>query len=134
MSLDQYVVKAPGCLPTGFGKESLTNMFHGGTIFRDASSKYIHVQNQVSLGAGETVNAKMRFEDWLWGTSHACVKHYHSDNGIFMAEAFCDSCKEDRQMQSFSGIGAHHQNAESECAIRTIMHMARSFMIHAALH
>ena len=63
MSLDQYVVKTPGGLPTRFGKESHTNMFHEGKIFRDASSKYIHVQNQVSLGAGETVNAKMRFED-----------------------------------------------------------------------
>ena len=59
VSLDQYVVKAPGCLPTGFGKESLTNMFHGRTIFRDASSKYIHIQNQVLLSAGKTVNAKM---------------------------------------------------------------------------
>ena len=59
VSLDQYVVKAPGRLSTGFGKESLMNMFHGGIIFRNASSKYIHVQNQVSLGAGETVNAKM---------------------------------------------------------------------------
>ena len=59
MSLDQYVVKAPGRLPTGFGKESITNMFHGRTIFRDASSKYIDVQSQVLLGAGKTVNAKM---------------------------------------------------------------------------
>ena len=63
VSLDQYVVKTPGRLPTGFGRESITNMFHGGTIFRDAASKYIHVQNQVSLGAGETVNAKVGFEE-----------------------------------------------------------------------
>ena len=56
------MVKTPGCLPTGFGRESITNMFHCGTIFRDAASKYIHVQNQVSLGAGETVNAKVGFE------------------------------------------------------------------------
>jgi transposase InsO family protein len=134
VSLDQYVVKALGRLPTGFGKESIMNMFHGGTIFRYASSKYIHVQNQVSLGAGETVNAKMRFEDWLWETARARVKHYHSDNGVFTAEAFRDSCKEDRQTQSFSGVGAQHQNAEAERAIQTIMYMARSFMIHAALH
>jgi transposase InsO family protein len=86
------------------------------------------------LGAGETVNAKLRFEDWLWETARARVKHYHSDNGIFTAEAFRDSCKEDRQTQSFSGVGAQHQNAEAERAIQTIMYMARSFMIHAALH
>ena len=65
MSLDQYVVKTPSCLPTSFGKESHTSMIHGGTNFRDASSKYIHLQNQVSLGAGDTVNAETRFEDWV---------------------------------------------------------------------
>ena len=53
VSIDQYVVKTPGRLPTGFGQESEQNMYHGGTIFRDAASKYIHVSNQVSLGAGE---------------------------------------------------------------------------------
>lgn len=31
--LDQYVVKTPGRLPMGVGRESQTNMFHGGTIF-----------------------------------------------------------------------------------------------------
>jgi hypothetical protein len=31
--MDQYVVKTPGRLPTGYGRESHTNMFHGGTIF-----------------------------------------------------------------------------------------------------
>jgi hypothetical protein len=41
VSLDQYVVKTPGWLPTGFGQESYTNMFHGGNIFRDVGSKYI---------------------------------------------------------------------------------------------
>jgi hypothetical protein len=33
VSMDQYVVKTPGRLPTGYGRESHTNMFHGGTIF-----------------------------------------------------------------------------------------------------
>ena len=63
------------------------------------------------LGASETVNAKMRFDDWLWEIAHACVKHYHSDNVIGMAEVFCDSCQEEKQMQSFSGVGAQHQSA-----------------------
>ncbi len=65
MLLDQHVVKTPGHFPTGLERESHTNMFHEGTIFRDASSKYIHIQNQVSVCAGETVNDKMRFKDWL---------------------------------------------------------------------
>jgi hypothetical protein len=134
VSLDQYVVKTPGRLPSGFGKEMHTNMYHGGTIFRDAASKYIHVQNQVSLGAGETVNSKLGFEEWLWEVARERVKHYHSDNGVFTAQEFVEACEDDKQTQSFSGVGAQHQNAEAERAIQTVMYMARSFMIHAALH
>jgi hypothetical protein len=33
ISLDQYVVKTPGRLPTGFGRESHTNMFHMEELF-----------------------------------------------------------------------------------------------------
>ena len=93
VSLDQYVIKTPGRLPSGYGCESVTNMFHGGTIFRDSASKYIHVQNQVSLGAGETVNSKVAFEEWLWDQARQVVKHYHSDNGVFTAEIFRQSCE-----------------------------------------
>jgi len=67
VSIDQYVVRNPGRLPTGYGQGSDTNMFHGGTIFRDAVSKYIYVRNQVSLGTGETVTAKREFEDFFVG-------------------------------------------------------------------
>eukprot|EP00956_Cyclotella_meneghiniana_P020859 scaffold37342_cov71-Cyclotella_meneghiniana.AAC.1 len=109
-------------------------MFHGCTIFRDAATKYIHVQNQVSLGAGETVNAKVSFESWLWEEARVAIKHYHGDNGIFTAELFRESCTEEGQTQSFSGVGAQHQNAEAERAIQTVMYMARSFMIHTALN
>lgn len=49
-----------------FGRESWTNMFYGDTIFRDAASKYIQIEIQVSLGVGETVNSQLKFEDWQW--------------------------------------------------------------------
>mgnify|MGYP006201736631 CR=1 FL=1 len=85
----------------------------------------IHVKNQVSLGAGETLASKVSFEQWLWEISMARVKHYHSDNGIFASAEFREQCKEDSQMQSFSGVGAQHQNAEAERSIQTVMYMAR---------
>lgn len=134
VSADQYVVRSPGRLLEGYGKEAEHNMYHGGTIFRDAASKYIHVENQVSLGAGETTMAKISFEQWLWEAARVSVKHYHSDNGVFQADLFTEACKIDGQSQSFSGVGAQHQNAEAERAIQTIMYMARSFMIHTALN
>ena len=63
VSMDQYVVKTPGRLPTGFGNGSHVDIFHGGTIFRDAASKAIYVQNQVSLGAGVTIKIRCNFRN-----------------------------------------------------------------------
>ena len=65
VSMNQYVAKTSGCLPTGYGRELESNSFHGGTIFCDAGSKYLFVKNQVSLGADETIQAKNEFETWL---------------------------------------------------------------------
>ncbi len=62
------------------------------------------------------------------------VKHYHGNNGIFSTEEYCLECKEKGQSQSFSGVGAQHQNAGAERAIQTIMFMAHSFMVHSSLH
>jgi hypothetical protein len=62
------------------------------------------------------------------------VKHYHGNTGIFSAEEHCLECIEKWQSQSFSGVGAQHQNARAECAIERIMFMVGSFMMHASLH
>eukprot|EP00956_Cyclotella_meneghiniana_P037258 scaffold136161_cov36-Cyclotella_meneghiniana.AAC.3 len=60
------MVQTPGRPPSGFGNEGVLNSFHGGTIFVDAATGIVWVENQVSLGGGETVMAKIRFEEWLW--------------------------------------------------------------------
>ena len=121
-------------MPEGFGRESNDRRFQGGTIYNDAASGLIWVENQVSLGANETVMGKARFEQWLWNMAYAEVKHYHGDNGIFSAEEYRQECMDKGQSQSFSGVGAQHQNARAERAIQTIMYMARSFMVHSSLH
>ena len=69
------MVKTPGQLPTGLRCESHTNMLHGGAIFHDAPPKYVHIENQVSLGVGETVNSTLKFEEWLWEQARLSIKH-----------------------------------------------------------
>ena len=64
---------------TGYGKEGGHNCSHGGTIFNDAATSVIWVENQVFLGAGETVMAKTCFEEWLMDLAHAGIKHIQSD-------------------------------------------------------
>jgi hypothetical protein len=52
---------------------------------------------------------KKRFEQWLYDTAYAEVKHFHGDNGIFASEQYRQECMENGQTQSFSGVGAQHQ-------------------------
>ena len=124
----------PGRLLKGYGCEAPHNCYHGGTIFQDAASNLVRVQNQISLNAGETVLGKHQFEEWIWNLAGVLAKDYHSDNGIFSSQAFREDCRVKQQTQSFSGVGAKHQNARAERAIQTISYCARSMMVHAALH
>jgi hypothetical protein len=43
--------------------------------------------------------------------AYAKIEHYHDDNGIFSAEEYCQECIDKWETQSFSGVGAQHQNA-----------------------
>ena len=61
VSADQFVVNAPGQLPTGYGQESSSH-FHGGTFYNDAATVIVWVENQVSLGASGTLLGKECFE------------------------------------------------------------------------
>ena len=38
------------------------------------------------------------------------------------------------QIQCFAGVGAHHHNGVAEKAIQTIMSIARTMMLHSAIH
>ncbi len=134
VSTDQFIYKTPGHLPEGYGHESKEWHFQGGTIYNDAALGLIWNENQVSLGANETVMGKACFEQWLWDTAFAKVKHYHGNNGIFSAGENCQECLDKGQSQSFSSVGAQHQNAWAKHAIQTIMYMACCFMVHSSLH
>ena len=50
--MDQFVVKTPGRQLDGYGREGESNRYHVGTIFNDAASGVIWVENQISLGSG----------------------------------------------------------------------------------
>eukprot|EP00804_Cyclotella_cryptica_P030037 CCRYP_016933-RA/>CCRYP_016933-RA protein AED:0.63 eAED:0.45 QI:0/0/0/0.5/1/1/2/0/311 len=108
VSADQFAVKTPGRMLSGFGREDDRNKFHGGTIFQDAGTGIIWVECQVSLGAGKTVMSKVRFEERFWEMAAAEIRHLHSDNGVFTADMFRADCKMKHQSQSFSGVDAKH--------------------------
>ncbi len=78
---------------------------------------------QHQAGAIKTVMGKARFKQCLWDHCVSEVKQYHGDNGIFPAEEYRCDCEEKGQSQSFSGVGAQHQNARAERAIQTIANL-----------
>jgi hypothetical protein len=134
VSTDQFVCRTPGRLPSGYGREGTNSQFNGGTIYNDAASGLIWVENQVSLSASETIMGKERIKQWLYDIACVEIKHYHGDNGIFSSEAYHEECSEKTQSQSFSGVGVQHQNSKAERAIQTIMYMAHTFLVYSSLH
>ena len=82
MSTYQFVVNTPGQLTTGYGQDYFSYQFHGVTLYNYAATGIIWVENQVSLGASETVLGKERFEQWLWDQGCVKISNMHSDNGI----------------------------------------------------
>ena len=66
VSTDYFEVGLPGQLLERYICECKKYLYHGGTVFNDAASGIIWVENQVPLGAGETVLGKKKFEEWLY--------------------------------------------------------------------
>ena len=54
--------------------------------------------------------------------------------GAFISKDFTKHLMELKQEIRFAGVGAHHQNGPAESYIGIIMKMARTMMIHAAIH
>ena len=103
--VDQFVVGSSGRLELVYGKEGDKSRYHGGTIYVEGCSGYIWLENQVSLGASETVLGKEKFEEWLWNHAAVGVNHYHSDNGsVFTSAGWRDNCKMKRQTQNPSVV------------------------------
>ena len=127
ISTDQWVSKLTGRLPNTFGREQEQNRYHGGTLFYDHFSGYIHIHCQVSLRVGETLQGKHDFERFaeLHGVK---LRHFHSDNHPFDAQEWKDDLETHEQTWSHSGVGAHHQNGVSERAIQTVTYWARALM------
>ena len=61
------------------------------------------------------------------------IKVCHTDNGIFNASEFMEELLKKQQNISFSDAGASHQNVAAERAIKTVVTMARTMLMHAAL-
>ena len=111
-----------------------TQAYSGGCIFVDASTGFVHVEFQSHLSSQETILAVEEFEKHALDNG-IVVSGYSSDNGsAFTSQAFRAHLQTKSQISSYSGAGSHHQNGRAERGIRTIMAMARTMLLHSAIH
>ena len=132
LSGDQYISRAPVRIYHTKGKSDQSDMFSGGCFFIDNASGYVSIKHQVDINATETVKAKLTFERESQSQG-VVIKGYHTDNGIFNSSEFMDELLKKQQKIIFSGAGASHQNGAAERAIKTVVTMARTILMHAVL-
>ena len=132
VSADHYISRAPGRLYHTKGKSDQSDMFSGGCVFIDHASGYVSIKHQVAINATETVKAKLTFEREAQSQG-VVIKGYHTDNGILNSSDFMEELLKKQQNIIFSGAGASHQNGAAERAIKMVVTMARTIVMHAAL-
>jgi hypothetical protein len=131
ISADHYISQIHGRVPTGFGKEQ--NSYSCGCLFVDHASGKIFNFAQYSTTANETIDSALHLEA-LARDEGLTIKHYHSDNGVFLSSKFKRHCDTSHIKYSFSGVGAKHQNGIAEQNIKTAAQLACANMLHLANH
>ena len=78
--------------------------------------KYVHILKSQTVD--ESVKAKEAFE--AYSETHGVnIKHYHTDNRIFIIAQFMKYCKDMHQGLTFSGVNNYHQKGRSDWCIRS---------------
>lgn len=132
-SVDHFVCSTKGVTLTSRGGAN-SNGYTGGCLFVDQASGLVHVSFQEHLNTHETIVAKKEYETMAQDNG-VVPTEYISDSGTaFTSQEFLQHLKEYRQIIHFAGTSAHHHNAVAERSIRTIMSIARTMMLHAAIH
>ena len=134
VSVDHFVSSVKGRTIEGFDKGSDGQRYCGGCLFVDHCSSYVHAELQKSLSSHDTLRAKMNFEA-ICRDSGVTAQTFSSDNGkAFTSREFTEHLSNFFQISKFAGVGAHHHNAQAERAIRSIMSIARTMMLHSGIH
>ena len=134
VSVDHFVCSTKGRLFTSRGKSLDSDMYMGGCVFVDHASSFVHVEFQSHLNTHETAKAKEAYE-LLCRDFGVVPQSYVSDNGkAFTSKGFMQHLAKFAQVIRFAGTGAHHHNAIAERMIGVITSMARTSMLHAAIH
>ncbi len=134
ISVDHFICSTRGRLLTSAEKTKLDDMYTGGCIFVDHASGYIFVERQVSLNSHETLKAKESFERMCRNTGVTPQEYLADNSKTFTSAEFSRNLAEFQQVIRFAGVGTHQHNGIAERNIRTIKAIARTMMLHSAIH
>ena len=134
VSVDHFVCSTKERLFTSRGHSKDTDMYTGGAIYVDMATDLVHVEFQRHLNTHETLAATAEFERMCLDAG-VIPQEYLSDTGsAFTSKEYMAHLHQFSQINRFAGVGAHHHNGVAERAIQTIMSIARTMMLHAAIH
>ena len=134
VSVDHFVCSTMGRLFTSRGCSKDADMYTGGAIYVDMATNLVHVEFQRHLNTHKTLAATAEFE-WMCLDAGVIPQEYLSDNGsAFTSKEYMTHLRQFSQISRFAGVGAHHHNGVAEHVIQTIMSIARTMMLHAAIH
>ena len=134
ISVNHFLCSTKGRLLTSKGKTPETEMYVGGCLFIDHASNYVHVEFQQHLTSHQTLEAKEKFELACRDFGVVPVSYLMDNAKCFTSAEFKAKLSTFEQISRFAGVGAHHHNGNAERAIQTIMSIARTMMLHAAIH
>ena len=134
VSVDHFVCSTRGRLPHTYGKEDPKTQYVGRALFTGHASGFIFVHNQVHLNSHETLQGKENFEA-LARDFGVIISEYLRDNATaFTSAEYREHLSKFAQVSQYAGVGAHHHNGIAERSIQTVMSIARTMMLHAAIH
>ena len=133
-SIDHFECHSKGRLFSGYGKNDDDQKFCGGALFVDHASGYVHVEFQRGHSSHETVESVIKFEKQCQDFGVIPQKFITDSGSNYTAKEFRQHLESFHQVHRLAGVGAHHHNGIAERNIRTIMTMARTMMLHSAVH
>ena len=122
------IAGSPGLVPFTSGRPS-RHHYNTVTMWADHFSRFLYAHCQEDAMIKSTLESKVAFESFTkW--YNICIKHIHSNNGVFATRVFKEHVDASDQNQSFCGVGTHWQNGIVECFIGVIMTRARTMLFH----
>ena len=134
VSVDHFLCSTKGRLLTSKGRTAEKDMYSGGCLFIDHASNHVNVEFQQHLTTHQTLEAKEKYELACRDIGVVPASYLMDNAPCFTAAEFKAKLTSFAQIARFAGVGAHHHNGNAERAIQTIMSIARTMMLHAAIH